>query len=111
MIMKATQRMSRCLGCMPLPSGRQTGHASLYLISFLSHSASTIFFGIDDDSLGMQYSIMLPYDFWKADGKNPRHLRSGAESSMLEARAKAHQDNNSSFYGIMLDKIHVGPLP
>jgi hypothetical protein len=59
----------------------------------------------------MQYSLMLPYDFYKVDGENPRHMHPGTESSMLEACAQGYRENNSSFNGIMSHKIRVGPFP
>lgn len=68
-------------------------------------------FAVDNDGLDMQYSIMLSCDFWKTDGKNPCYMHPGAELSMLEVCATVHQDNESRFYGIMLDKIQFGLFP
>ena len=61
--------------------------------------------------MGMQYSLMLPYDFYKVDGENPHHMHPGTESFMLEACAQVHRKNESSFNDIMSDKIKAGPFP
>ena len=83
------------------------------VFDFLAYpfSIDKYFFDVDDDGLGMEYSLMLPYDFYKVDGENPRHMHPGTESSMLEACAQVHRENDSSFNSVMSDKIRVGPFP
>ena len=69
-----------------------------------------LFFDAVDDSKGMQYSLIVPYDFYMTDSENPSNIHPVATLSMCRACTQVHCENNNSFNEVMSDKIKAGPF-
>lgn len=61
--------------------------------------------------MDMQYSLMLPYKFYKVDGENTSNICPGTSSSMMESYVQVYCENYSSFNGVMSDKMKVRHFP
>lgn len=69
------------------------------------------FFDVDEDGKGLKSSIILLYDFYKADWANQHHLHPGTELTMREMCSQVHRDEESSIIGVMSENTSVGPFP